>query len=96
MAIPRLDAPCVKETSQMEGIVFDAREKTEQAWSFVRRAKLIRENLLGSSPEPVDTEAKTLPLSGALAALSDSLRGMHSAFGALGAEMEQLEKSLGL
>ena len=96
MAIPRLDAPCVKETSQMEGIVFDAREKTEQAWSFVRRAKLIRENLLGSSPEPVNTEAKPLPPSGALAALSDSLRGMHSAFNALGAEMEQIEKSLGL
>jgi hypothetical protein len=96
MAIPRLDAPCAKETSQMEGVVLGAHKKTEEAWSFVRRAALIRENLLGSSPEPAVTEVKPLPPSGALAALSDSLRGMHTAFDALGAEMEQIEKSLGL
>ena len=87
---------CAREPSQMEGIIAGARSKSDEAWSFVRRVKLIRENLLGSTQEPAETNAKCPPPLGALSALEDALRTTHFAFDALGAELEQIEKRLGL
>ena len=87
---------CAREQSQMEGIVLGARNKSDEAWAFARRAKLIRENLLGSGPQPAEANVKCPPPFGALAALEDALRTTHAAYDALGAELAQIEKCLGL
>lgn len=92
-----LGAPCAKESSQMEEIVQGTRSKSDEAWSFVRRVKLIRENLLGASPEPAtDTVKSPPPAIGTLFTLEDALRTTHAAFDALNAELPQIEKCLGL
>ena len=91
-----LETPCVKEMSRMESIVQGTRSKSDEAWSFVRRAKLIRENLFGVSPEPAEVNTKLPPAIGVLSAMEDALSTTHSAFDALGAELSQIEKCLGL
>ena len=89
-------AECAKEVSQMEKIVQNAQNSSEGAWSFVRRVKLIRENLLGCTAEAKDAVPPTCVPSGALAALTDYARATERAYNALSEELAQIEKCLGL
>ena len=89
------DAPC-REVSQMEKIVSNAQNSSEGAWSFVRRAKLIRENLLGSQAEKTAAEPPQCVPSGAVNSLIESGRSTERAFNALLEELAQIEKCLGL
>lgn len=90
------DAPCTKTASPMEEVVTRAQGISAGLWEGVRRAKRIRENLLGSAPEKPEVNAKAPPPVGVISALQESHQSSDAASNALSEELAQIEKCLGL
>lgn len=91
------NVPSIVEAAPMERAIRAARSNSEGAWSFARRAKLIRENLVGAVPEKTEPgEKPSRPPSGVVEALEESNHGTTAAFNALSEELSRIEACLGV